>query len=119
MNKELLRIYFSLLIFSFPLTLFLRFFFSKQTTKMLKDMTGENGRWDWSEIWQSASLFMALGSWFVMITMIFLVAAFSAEFPIEAWIVVAVSTAGSNGVEALIIYVKGKYGAKGNNNESN
>lgn len=111
-RQTLLRIWFSLLVFTFPLIFLIRFLFSKTTKKMLEGMTGDNQRWDWSEIWEAASLFMALGSWGAMLTMLYLISAFESKYPVEAWVAVMVSTAGSNGVQALIIYMKGKYGTK-------
>jgi hypothetical protein len=113
MNKspELWKIFLSLTVFTFPFVFALRFLFSKSASKMFEDMKGKDNMWQWGEIWQAASLFMAIGSWGAMLTMIFLISALDRTFPVEAWLSVMICTAGSNGLEALIIYVKGKYGA--------
>jgi hypothetical protein len=107
-NDTIWKVILGLIFYLFPFVLMLRFLFSGVAKKIIVDMPGEDGKWQWNEIWEGVRIFMALGSWWAVLTMIFLIAIFKIDYPAEAWIVMMITMTGTAGNEALRAFLKYK-----------
>ena len=108
LKSEYLKIFFAALFFiiiSYP---FISEMWSKEHKKMVSDMKGDNGKWDWSEIWEHYSLRFARGFFICIIFMILMKSLFDVNYPWELYMIVFAGTLGSNGVGAFLIYIKSK-----------
>jgi hypothetical protein len=107
-TADYIKLFFSLLFFTLIAYPFVSELWNKEYKKMVQDMKGENGRWDWSEIWEHYSLRFARGFFIAIMFMILMQTIFATAYPWELYILVFTGTLGSNGVGAFLIYLKSK-----------
>jgi hypothetical protein len=86
---------------------------SKSSRLWLKTgIEGQNKRLDLSEIWEMIYMVIALGSFYVLVYMIINKTLGGVIYSWEEYTLVFLSTAGSNGVTAWVMYLKDKKNAQ-------
>jgi len=106
--NNIIKLFFSLLFFSLIAYPYVKEVWSKEYRKMIDDMKGENGKWDWNEIWEHNSLRSARGFNIAIMFMILMQTISDASYPWELYVLVFTGTMGSNGVGAFLLYLKSK-----------
>lgn len=107
-NSEYMRIYFSValaLILGWP---YAKDILTRETTKMVDGLKGENSKWDASEIWEHHALRVARGSFIIFVFMVIMKTVADINYSWELYVLSFMGTAGSNGLAAFLIYNKNK-----------
>lgn len=109
-TNEYLKLFFAMLFFTVVSAPFIKELWSSEYKAMVKDMKGDNGKWDWSEIWEHYSLRFSKGFFAAIMFMILMKTIFNIEYHWELYLLVFTGTLGSNGVGAFLIYLKARHG---------
>ncbi|HOY49470.1 MAG TPA: hypothetical protein PLJ60_18295 [Chryseolinea sp.] len=104
-----LKIFITLFVMVIIVIPLLSSIFSKRIRNWLRaGIEGENSKLDLNEVWEVAYLYMALGSYLMLIYMIVIKTLYQVQYSWEEYMLMFFGTAGSNGVAAFIIYIKQK-----------
>lgn len=109
MKNEYLKIFLSVFLLSILVFPLLTIAIRRSARGWIKQgIEGDNEKPDLHEVWETIYMYMSIGSFLTLVYMIVNKTHFEVVYTWEEYLLIFLGTAGSNGVAALMIYMKQK-----------